>query len=305
MKKIVSLIVCLCLFVSILPIVGTAAGVSLSIVRITMTEPKVGGEKPMDAKVPETARSIVTNVTWEGNFDANGCFLEGNRYTVFVEVGLKDAASEFNKKLSTLTLNGNNATLYSMELDKKSIVVCYTYDFPGPVTLEGFTDVAPDSWYRDAVKWAIDRGITTGTSETTFSPDNTCTRAQILTFMWRAVGSPKVSSGNHFDDVKESDYYYDAARWAYEKGMVTGSKFEGDTPCTRSATVVYLWKNAGSPYTSYHGTFADVTAGSDFASAVAWAVENGVTSGTSETTFSPDMTCTRGQIVTFLKRALR
>ena len=108
-----------------------------------------------------------------------------------------------------------------------------------------------------------------------------------------------------FDDVKESDYYYDAARWAYEKGMVTGSKFEGDTPCTRSATVVYLWKNAGSPYTSYYGSFADVTAGSGFASAVAWAVENGVTSGTSETTFSPDMTCTRGQIVTFLKRALR
>ena len=168
-----------------------------------------------------------------------------------------------------------------------------------------FADVPGDAWYADSVKWAVDRGITAGTSETTFSPDNTCTRAQILTFLWRAVGSPKMSGTNPFSDVKATDYFYDAALWANSKGMVSGNKFEGDIPCTRSATVVYLWKNAGSPYTSYYGTFADVTAGSGFASAVAWAVNNGVTSGTSETTFSPDTTCTRGQIVTFLKRALR
>lgn len=168
-----------------------------------------------------------------------------------------------------------------------------------------FTDVAEGVWYADAVKWAVGKNITAGTSATTFSPDNTCTRAQILTFLWRAVGSPKMSGKNPFGDVKTTDYFYNAALWAYEKGMVTGSTFAGETPCTRSATVVYLWKNAGSPYTSYYGTFSDVKSGSGYASAVAWAVNNGITSGTSTTTFSPDTTCTRGQIVTFLLRTLK
>ena len=123
--------------------------------------------------------------------------------------------------------------------------------------------------------------------------------------MWRAAGSPSAIIENPFTDVKVTDYYYKAALWAYSKGMVSGTLFAGDTPCTRSATVVYLWKNADSPATSYSGNFSDVSDSSDYAQAVAWAVENGVTSGTSETTFSPDTTCTRGQIVTFLKRALR
>ena len=171
------------------------------------------------------------------------------------------------------------------------------------VTKIQFTDVPADSWYTRPVMWAVDNSITNGTSATTFSPDNTCTRAQILTFLWRAVGSPKMENKNPFSDVKTTDYFYDAALWAYEKDMVTGSTFAGETPCTRSATVIYLWKNAGAPYTSYYGTFSDVTSGSGYASAVAWAVNNGVTSGTSETTFSPDTTCTRGQIVTFLQRA--
>jgi hypothetical protein len=173
---------------------------------------------------------------------------------------------------------------------------------PSVSTLQ-FTDVKADAWYAEPVKWAVDKGITNGTTPTTFSPDSTCTRAQILTFLWRAVGSPKMDKKNPFSDVKNTDYYYDAAIWAYEKGMVTGNTFAGNTPCTRSATVIYLWKNAGSPYTSYNGTFSDVTAGSGYASAVAWAVNNGVTTGTTPTTFSPDATCTRGQIVTFLKRA--
>ena len=169
----------------------------------------------------------------------------------------------------------------------------------------GFLDVAADSWYAAPVQWAVEKGITSGTSATTFSPDNTCTRAQILTFLWRAVGSPKMSGSNPFSDVKQSDYYYDAALWANSKGMVTGTTFTPDTPCTRSATVVYLWQNAGKPSASYSGNFVDVNSTSAYAQAVAWAVNNGVTSGTSATTFSPDTTCTRGQIVTFLQRALK
>lgn len=176
---------------------------------------------------------------------------------------------------------------------------------PDPASATAFSDVKADAYYADAVKWAVDKGITTGTSATTFSPSDTCTRAQILTFLWRAVGSPKSTAKNPFSDVKAEDYYYDAAVWASEKGMVTGNQFNGNTPCTRSSTVVYLWQNAGAPKTAVSNAFTDVPAGAAYEQAVSWAVEKNVTSGTSETAFSPDDTCTRGQIVTFLNRALK
>lgn len=167
-----------------------------------------------------------------------------------------------------------------------------------------FDDVKSDAYYAEAVKWAVGRQITNGTSETTFSPSDTCTRAQILTFLWRAVGSPVLDKENPFTDVNESDYYYNAAVWASEKGMVEGSTFNGNTPCTRSSTVTYIWKNAGAPETAVSNVFSDVSENSEYAQAVAWAVKNGVTSGTSDTEFSPANICDRGQIVTFLNRAL-
>lgn len=167
-----------------------------------------------------------------------------------------------------------------------------------------FTDVKDGAYYADAVKWAVEKKITAGTSDTTFSPDDTCTRAQILTFLWRAVGSPKSTSENPFSDVNSGDYYYDAAVWANDKGMVNGDTFDGDTPCTRSMTVTYLWKNANSPGDVAEEMFDDVSIDSDYAAAVSWAVLEGVTSGTSDTTFSPDEICSRGQIVTFLNRAI-
>lgn len=171
-------------------------------------------------------------------------------------------------------------------------------------TVPTFTDVSSDAYYANAVKWAVNKKITAGTSSTTFSPNDTCTRAQILTFLWRAVGSPKSNAANPFSDVKNDAYYCDAAIWASEKGMVTGSVFNGDTPCTRSSTVTYLWQNAGEEDVTADKEFNDVPSGSDYAMAIAWAVSNGVTSGTSDTTFSPDEICSRGQIVTFLNRAL-
>ena len=145
-------------------------------------------------------------------------------------------------------------------------------------------------------------GVTAGTSPTTFSPDLTCTTAQILTFLFRANGSPLHSFENPFTDVKESDYFYNAATWAGELGLVDGQTFGGNSPCTRSDTVTYLWKLAGQPKASASVDFSDVSADADYAQAVAWAVEQGVTAGTSDTTFSPDATCTRGQIATFLYR---
>lgn len=149
-----------------------------------------------------------------------------------------------------------------------------------------FNDVKDSDYFAAPVKWAVEKGITTGTSNTTFSPAETCTRAQIITFLWRAVGSPKASAANPFGDVKTSDYYYDAAVWASEKGMVSGNVFAGNTPCTRASTVTYLWKNAGSQGIRYDGCFDDVSEDADYATAVMWAFEEGITSGTSETEFS-------------------
>ncbi|WP_298033095.1 S-layer homology domain-containing protein [uncultured Dysosmobacter sp.] len=164
-------------------------------------------------------------------------------------------------------------------------------------TTPHFSDVPADAYYADAVMWAIEENITAGTSATTFSPNATCTEAQILTFLWRAKGSPAPGK-----PVSSTQYYAQAAAWAVEQGIV--DEFEADIPCTRAMAVSYLWKLAGSPAAS-GSAFTDVPAGADYAQAVAWAVKNGVTSGTSQTTFSPDTTCTRGQIVTFLYRDLK
>lgn len=172
-----------------------------------------------------------------------------------------------------------------------------------PTTVGNFTDVKTSDYFAEPVLWAVEKGITAGTSSTTFSPNQDCTVAQILTFLWRANGSPKSSGSNPFTDVKSGDYYADAAAWAYEKGMVSGSTFGGNTPCTRSMAVTYMWKAAGSP-SAKAASFTDVSTGAEYASAVAWAVEQGVTAGTSADTFSPDSVCTRGQIATFLYRGL-
>lgn len=216
-----------------------------------------------------------------------------------------DWANDYKKVDATTTAMGSIKGTLNLTLNKETLTLKVNKTIPKllPIAL-AFSDVKANAYYADAVKWAVEKNITKGTSATEFSPDDTCTRAQILTFLWRAVGSPKANGANPFNDVKISDYYYDAAVWAVEKGMVSGSEFEGDTPCTRAYTVIYLWKNAGSPAAAATDTFTDVPTGAEYAQAVAWAVENGVTSGTSATTFAPDDTCTRGQIVTFLHRAI-
>lgn len=166
----------------------------------------------------------------------------------------------------------------------------------------GFNDVLETDYFSDAVLWAVGNGITTGTGASTFSPDTTCTKAQILTFLWRANGSPVPTISNPFSDIPTGAYYADAAVWAYEKGLISGVTFSGDTPATRADTVTYLWKLAGSPDAS-PANFSDVPANAEYAEAVAWAVKEGITSGTSQTTFSPGAACNRSQIVTFLFRS--
>lgn len=168
-----------------------------------------------------------------------------------------------------------------------------------------FTDVPASAYYYDAVYWAVENGVTNGTSNTTFSPDASCTRAQMVTFLWRAAGSPEPeSSVNPFTDVAASAYYYDAVLWAVEQGITNGTSattFGPDVTVTRGQTMTFLWRYDGSPAVSGSG-FDDVVSDAYYADAVAWAAGEGVTSGTSATTFSPSNDCTRGQIVTFLYR---
>ena len=170
-----------------------------------------------------------------------------------------------------------------------------------------FVDVATGSYYEDAVDWAVENGITKGTDDTHFSPDGICTRAQAVTFLWRAAGQPDpVSSENPFSDVREGAYYYNAVLWAVEKGITNGTSgttFSPDDTCTRAQIVTFLWRYEGEPApTSIDNPFTDVKTSAYFGNAVLWAVENGITNGTSNTTFSPDDTCTRAQVVTFLYR---
>lgn len=173
-----------------------------------------------------------------------------------------------------------------------------------PETAVGqFTDVTTQDYFADPVVWAVENGVTAGTSENTFGPYDTCTTAQIITFLWRAYGSRVPSYQHGFADIPEGSWYADAAAWARDEGLVSGALFHGNDPATRAATMTYLWKLAGQPEAGT-APFSDVPAGADYAQAVSWAVSEGITAGTGPDTFGPDVICTRAQIVTFLYQAL-
>ena len=169
-----------------------------------------------------------------------------------------------------------------------------------------FVDVATGSYYEDAVDWAVENGITQGTDDTHFSPDGICTRAQAVTFLWRAAGSPKPETrAMPFTDVPVGSYYYDAVLWAVENGITKGTSdttFSPNMTCTRAQIVAFLWRSEKSPAAGTANPFADVKSAAYYADAVLWAAKEDITKGTTNTTFSPDADCTRAQIVTFLWR---
>ncbi len=171
---------------------------------------------------------------------------------------------------------------------------------------KGFNDVKPGDYFYDAVNWAVEKGITTGTSATTFSPNASCTRAQIVTFLWRASGSPEPkTASNPFTDVAANAYYCKAVLWAVENGITTGTSattFSPGAPCTRAQGVTFLWRANGSKAASAAASFTDVASDAYYAPAVAWAAEQNVTGGVGNGLFSPDTTCTRAQIVSMLYR---
>ena len=180
--------------------------------------------------------------------------------------------------------------------------------FPGIIgdsSKFNFHDVNRFDYFYDAVKWAVDHDITSGTGRFTFSPNAACTRAQTVTFLWRAAGSPRpASTVNPFTDVHYGDYFYQAVLWAVENGITMGTSattFSPDATVTRAQVVTFLWRANGQP-AAWNSGFTDVSADAYYAKAVAWAVENGITTGTGFGIFSPDAACTRAQIVTFLYR---
>ena len=230
----------------------------------------------------------------------------GSRVTVTVtpdsgyKLGELVVTDRDGKKLE-LTDKGNGQYTFTMPSGKVEVAA----EFVKEVEISPFADVATDAYYYDAVKWAVEKGVTNGVSETLFGPDQACTRAQIVTFLWRAAGSPEPKSGSSFADVAADAYYAKAVAWAVENGITKGTSettFHPDETCTRAQGVTFLYRALGKLAAAQAG-FTDVAADSYYADAVNWAAENGVTKGISETLFGPDGSCTRAQIVTFLYRA--
>ena len=206
-----------------------------------------------------------------------------------------------NGKELKLTDKGNGKYTFTMPAGKVEINAAFVKE----VETSPFSDVSTSAYYYEAVKWAQEKGITGGIGNGLFGPNRPCTRAQIVTFLWRAAGSPEPKAMSSFADVSTDAYYAKAVAWAVENGITTGTgdgKFSPDTTCTRAQSVTFLFRAIGKLVDS-KAEFSDVLTDSYYATAVAWAVENGVTNGIGDGLFGPDNSCTRAQIVTFLFRA--
>ena len=246
-----------------------------------------------------------------------------------VKHGTGTVSPESASKGDTVTITATPDKGYTLEsltvLDKdgKALALTdkgggrYTFTMPaGEITVKAvfmddntmlnfFTDVHAEDYYYDAVLWAAQEGVTGGTSDTLFAPNAGCTRAQAVTFLWRAAGSPEPKTLSSFADVPADAYYAKAVAWAVENGVAKGvseTLFAPDTSCTRAQIVTFLWRAQQSPASGGENPFTDVPADAYYAQAVAWAVENGAAKGVNETAFAPDDNCTRAQIVTLIYR---
>lgn len=208
-----------------------------------------------------------------------------------------------NGKELKLTDKGNGKYTFTMPASKVEINATFAKE----VETSPFSDVSTSAYYYEAVKWAQEKGITGGIGNDLFGQNQPCTRAQIVTFLWRAAGSPEPKSMSSFSDVSADSYYAKAVAWAVENGITTGTgdgKFSPDATCTRAQSVTFLFRAIGKLVDS-KAEFSDVLTDSYYANAVAWAVENGVTNGIGDGLFGPNNSCTRAQIVTFLARSMK
>ena len=210
-----------------------------------------------------------------------------------------------DKEIKLTEKNGK----YTFTMPASKVTVEAAFKASAPTGKNPFVDVPAGSYYEDAVIWAVGKGITTGTSATTFNPNGICTRAQAVTFLWRAAGSPAAKSGAMpFADVKAGSYYYDAVLWAVEQGITKGTSdtmFSPDATCTRAQIVTFLWRANGSPAVSGNSAFTDVAADAYYAAAVTWAEKNDITGGIGGGLFGSNNNCTRAQIVTFIYRSVK
>ena len=284
------------------------------------------GENNMTVTIPTGSTG---NRTYKAHWRYNGSGHSYSYYTIKATAGAGGSISpsgnvsvrEGRDQTFTITPDKGYA-VSNVKIDGKSIGAVKSYTFEnvsrthtievifmkanGNPQTGVFVDVATGSYYEDAVDWAVGNGITKGTDDTHFSPDGICTRAQAVTFLWRAAGSPKPETRTMpFTDIPAGSYYYDAVLWAVENGITKGTSdttFSPNMTCTRAQIVAFLWRSEKSPAAGTANPFADVKSTAYYADAVLWAVKENITKGTTNTTFSPDADCTRAQIVTFLYR---
>ena len=270
---------------------------------ITMTYRKSSGGDDSD---PTYAIEVGKDIR-NGTVTANRRYAErGDTVTITVKPDdgfkLDDlTVTDKNGKELKLTDRGNGKYTFTMPAGKVEINAAFVKE----VEISPFSDVSTSAYYYEAVKWAQEKGITGGIGNGLFGPNQPCTRAQIVTFLWRAAGSPEPKAMSSFADVSTDAYYAKAVAWAVENGITTGTgdgKFSPDATCTRAQSVTFLFRAIGKLVDS-KAEFSDVLTDSYYANAVAWAVENGVTNGIGDGLFGPDNSCTRAQIVTFLFRA--
>ena len=206
--------------------------------------------------------------------------------------------------LGGVTITDNKFTMPAEDVEVQAV-----FEKDAPIRKHPFLDVPAGAYYEDAVVWAVGKGITSGTNATTFDPNGTCTRAQAVTFLWRAAGSPTPKTKlMPFPDVPVGSYYWNAVLWAIEQGITEGTSYLTFSPndsCTRAQIVTFLWRSKGNPAVSGNAPFTDVAPDAYYAAAVTWAEKNGITGGIGNGLFGSNNTCTRAQIVTFLYRAMK
>ena len=206
--------------------------------------------------------------------------------------------------LGGVTITDNKFTMPAEDVEVQAV-----FEKDAPISKHPFLDVPAGAYYEDAVVWAVGKGITSGTNATTFDPNGTCTRAQAVTFLWRAAGSPTPKTKlMPFPDVPVGCYYWNAVLWAIEQGITEGTSYLTFSPndsCTRAQIVTFLWRAKGNPAVSGNAPFTDVAPDAYYAAAVTWAEKNGITGGIGSGLFGSNNTCTRAQIVTFLYRAMK
>ncbi len=271
---------------------GNGGGVGGAVTSNVKLQSAANGETSFTPSSPKKGDRVTITLTPADGYKASGVIVKDSR----------------GNELPVIN-EGNGK--YSFEMPSGEVTVIPQYEKeeePIEDGGKGFIDVPEGEYFTDAVQWAVENGITNGTSETTFSPYEGCTRAQMVTFLWRANGKPAPTiTERKFNDIVPGSYYYDAVLWAVEKGITNGTSattFAPEEKVSRAQTVTFLFRNSAESAYGINMPFTDVAAGSYYKDAVAWAVKNGITNGTSATTFSPADDCTRGQIVTFMYRRL-